>query len=102
MVRQNTAGRAPGYRQRDGAEGAAQELHGRQRLLPGVSFQLPPECSSEHRVHIRCGFPDGQFLRVRSGIRALGRPHLQHIRQRDRGAAQQERRQTGVYIFLVA
>lgn len=96
MVREDTAGRAPGHGQRDGAEVVAQELHSRQRLLPRVPFQLSPERAPQHRVHVRRGVPDGQLLRVRPGVRAAGRPHLQHIRQRYRGAAQQMRRETGM------
>lgn len=95
LVRQDPAGRAQGHGQRDGAEGAAQELHGRPGLLPGVPFQLPPEQPPEHRVHVRRGLPDGRFLRVRAGVRAAGRPHVEHIRQRHRRVAQQKRRPTG-------
>lgn len=76
MVRQDTAGRAPGHGQRDGAQSVAQELHGRQGFLSRISFQLPSERSPEHCVHVRRGLPDGQFLRVRPGIRSVGRPHV--------------------------
>lgn len=95
MVRQDTVGRTPGHGQRNGAKSVAQKLHGRQGLLQGIPFQLSPERPSEHRVHVRRGVPDGQFLRVRAGIRAAGRPHVQYIRQRDRRVAQQKRRETG-------